>query len=144
MVRKQGINLFSASLLGKLSFMGLGVVLLFAMFSFIYWHLSVEPMISDEVSLIVEKIVSVQAEGISDILQSCTKVTHDIELTNELTSELDRILLLSDSTGTQFVEGLEIDLDYVSIKHCNLEKKNIIRGNIHCASCMMTEVPIYS
>ncbi|MDH4318469.1 MAG: PAS domain S-box protein, partial [Desulfobulbaceae bacterium] len=127
-----------ASLLGSLSAVGLGVILLFGVLSLIYWHGVVEPMVNAEVESVVELMAGSQSVHVGEVLQRCDQNA----IVEELDAVVDRILLYRNSTGNPFIQGVEIVPAQTLLK-CSSEIFPFVRGNVRCPSCKLTEVPVY-
>lgn len=129
-----------SSLKGRfnLMFMILGAVLI--MILVCYWTAVLEPRLREEAKANAGVLVHSQAQLLSESL-SHTGASFDPVWFNRM---IDQILILTDpNTGHPFILGLEVEIDFDTVK-IQPGELELVRGDVACTSCFVTEVPLYS
>lgn len=105
----------------------------------IYWFEVLNPRFRAEAESHAHTLAQSQTNILS---QTLTTQTPD-ELHAALMQDIDWLLLFLDpNTGSPFVKGIELEIDYDTID-AETGSLDITAGNIDCKTCFISEIPIY-
>ena len=105
-----------------------------------YWYFLLKPRLHSEAMMAATLIGQAQAVTLTEILQS----REDEIATIEVLTTIDKILLSKDPiTKTALVRAVALELDYEILANSN-GSLDLTVGDISCARCFVTPIPLYS